>query len=73
MARSADFSGFEEITDRLGTEFAGVHSSGTVARCVAAAQHGALDVTGAAPADLVERIARRHLEVLALAAAERRL
>jgi hypothetical protein len=39
---------------------------------VAAARHGAEEVTGAATPDLVERIARKHLQVLAIVAAERR-
>ena len=69
---SADLSGFEEITDRLAAEFAGVHPAQTVSRCVAAAHHGALDVIGSAPTELVERIARKHLRVLAVVAAERR-
>jgi hypothetical protein len=72
MAKSADLSGYQEITDRLVAEFAGVHPVQTVSRCVAAAQYGALDVTGSAPTELVERIARKHLQVLALVAAERR-
>jgi hypothetical protein len=72
MAKSADLPGYQKIIKRLVAEFAGVHSMRTVSRCVAAAQYGALDVTGTAPTDLVERIARRHLEVLALVAAERR-
>ncbi|MFC6884946.1 MULTISPECIES: hypothetical protein [Actinomadura] len=63
---------YEEIGERLTEEFEGVHASETVARCVAAARHGAEEVTGAAEAGLVERIARRHLQVLAAVAAERR-
>lgn len=69
---SADLSGYEEITDQLVAEFAEVHPAQTVTRCVTAARYGALEVTGAAPADLVKRIDRKHLEVLALVAAERR-
>ncbi|GAA2442874.1 hypothetical protein GCM10010191_69070 [Actinomadura vinacea] len=65
-------SGYEEVGDRLTEEFAGVHPSATVARCVAAARHGAQEVTGAAAPDLVERIARKHLQVLAIVAAEKR-
>jgi hypothetical protein len=72
MAKSADLSDYEEITDRLVAEFAEVHPAQTVSRCVAAAQYGAFDVTGSAPTELVERIARKHLQVLALVAAERR-
>ncbi|TDQ55496.1 hypothetical protein [Actinorugispora endophytica] len=63
---------FAPVTLRLSTEFEGVHPRSTVARCVAAARHGALDVTGRATPDLVERIARQHLKVLALAFAEQR-
>jgi hypothetical protein len=39
---------------------------------VSAARHGADEVCGGATPDLVERIARRHLEVLATVAAEKR-
>ncbi|MGI5166067.1 hypothetical protein ACQEU3_17075 [Spirillospora sp. CA-253888] len=63
---------YEEIGDRLAEEFSGVHQPDTVTRCVAAARHGAEEVTGGAPADLVERIARKHLQVLAMVAAEKR-
>jgi hypothetical protein len=71
MAHAADPSGYEEITDRLVTEFAGVHPAQIVSRCISAARCGAQDVTGSAPIDRVEWIARRHLQVLARAAAER--
>jgi hypothetical protein len=57
---------------RLTAEFARDHPAATVARCVSAARHGAQDVTGSAPPELVERIARKHLQVLAIVAAERR-
>ncbi|WP_030163375.1 hypothetical protein [Spirillospora albida] len=60
------------IGERLIEEFDGVHGADTVVRCVDAARHGAEEVTGGAPDDLVERIARRHLEVLATVAAEKR-
>ncbi|MBB6174469.1 hypothetical protein HNR23_004529 [Nocardiopsis mwathae] len=63
---------FTAVIDRLHAEFADVHQQATVARCVDAARHGALEVTGKATPDLVERIARQHLQVLALAFAERR-
>jgi hypothetical protein len=63
---------YEEITTRLRTEFAEIHSPAIVARCMSAAQHGAQDLTGSAPLDLVERIARKHLQVLAVVASERR-
>lgn len=60
------------VATRLSAEFEGVHPQSTVTRCVNAARHGALDVTGRDTPDLVERIARQHLQVLALAFAERR-
>ncbi|WP_067974917.1 hypothetical protein [Nocardiopsis trehalosi] len=62
---------YADVLDRLNSEFAGVHAEDTVARCVDAARQGALDVTGRATPDLVERIARQHLQVLAMAFAER--
>ncbi|MDL4773409.1 MULTISPECIES: hypothetical protein [Thermomonosporaceae] len=62
---------YTEIGERLTAEFEGVHAAETVARCVAAARHGALEVTGSAQPVLVERIARKHLEVLATVAAEK--
>ncbi|CAM3928900.1 hypothetical protein GCM10009799_03310 [Nocardiopsis rhodophaea] len=62
---------FIPVIDRLMAEFAGVHQQATVTRCVDAARHGAWEVTGKATPDLVERIARQHLQVLALAFAER--
>ncbi|MBB6121698.1 hypothetical protein [Nocardiopsis algeriensis] len=63
---------FSPVVERLTSEFAAVHHEATVARCVDAARHGALEVTGRATPDLVERIARQHLQVLAMAFAERR-
>lgn len=63
-------SRFEPVRSRLTEEFSGVHHTSTVTRCVDAARHGAEDVTGKATPDLVERIARQHLQVLALAFAE---
>ena len=65
-------SRFGPVVDRLSSEFSGVHHDTTVTRCVDAARHGAEDVTGRATPDLVERIARQHLQVLALAFAEQR-
>ncbi|MDT0329752.1 three-helix bundle dimerization domain-containing protein [Nocardiopsis lambiniae] len=62
---------FAPVVDRLASEFSGVHHDSTVTRCVDAARHGAEEVTGRATPDLVERIARQHLQVLALAFAER--
>ncbi|SNR39280.1 hypothetical protein [Actinomadura mexicana] len=67
-----DLPRYTEIAERLTEEFHDVHGTDTVERCVAAARYGAEEVTGSAPPDLVERIARRHLEVLATVAAERR-
>ncbi|MBB4935387.1 hypothetical protein F4561_006281 [Lipingzhangella halophila] len=63
---------FAPVVERLSSEFAGVHPRATVTRCVDAARHGAQDVTGLATPELVERIARQHLQVLAMAFAERR-
>ncbi|MGK5554706.1 three-helix bundle dimerization domain-containing protein [Actinomadura kijaniata] len=65
-------AGYRAVGERLTAEFSGVHPPETVARCVAAARHGAQEVAGGAPADLVEKIARRHLQVLAMVAAEKR-
>ncbi|MCT9934731.1 hypothetical protein N5079_31435 [Planotetraspora sp. A-T 1434] len=61
----------EQLEAMLRDEFAGVHPAATVTRCVQAAHHGAVEVTGHASPALVERIARKHLQVLAVAAAER--
>ncbi|KIH98771.1 hypothetical protein LP52_11635 [Streptomonospora alba] len=65
-------SDLSPVVDRLNNEFTGVHDAATVTRCVDAARQGALDVTGRGTPELVERIARQHLQVLALAFAERR-
>ncbi|MEU7691228.1 hypothetical protein OHB01_09645 [Microbispora hainanensis] len=62
---------YEELEALLRDEFAEVHPPATVTRCVQAAHHGAIEVTGQAHPALVERIARKHLRVLATAAAER--
>ncbi|WP_214318982.1 hypothetical protein [Nonomuraea sediminis] len=67
----AESSPYAEVETALRKEFAGVHSSHTVTRCVEAAHYGALEVTGFAHPSLVERIARKHLHVLALVASER--
>jgi hypothetical protein len=74
MAHHEDINlpGYREVGDRLTKEFTGVHDSATVTRCVTAARHGAQDVTGSATPDLVERIARKHLQILAAVAAEKR-
>lgn len=55
---------FASLIHRLHEEFHQVHPESVVSRCVAAARHGALDVTGDAAPDLVERVARQHLRVL---------
>ncbi|SDH71983.1 hypothetical protein SAMN05421505_1217 [Sinosporangium album] len=64
-------SPYAEVEALLKDEFAGVHPATTVTRCVEAAHYGALEVTGSAHPGLVERIARKHLHVLALVASER--
>jgi len=64
-------SPYAEVEAALCEEFAGVHSAAIVTRCVDAAHYGALEVTGYAHPNLVERIARKHLHVLALVASER--
>ena len=51
-------------------EWRRLHPAEMVIRCVEAARHSAEEVIGEASPELVERIARKHLEVLALAAAE---
>ncbi|QVJ01556.1 hypothetical protein KGD82_27115 [Nocardiopsis eucommiae] len=71
-AQAARDPHFSPVVNRLSSEFSDVHHSSTVSRCVDAARHGAQDVTGRATPDLVERIARQHLQVLALAFAEQR-
>lgn len=64
--------GYEGVAAHLSAEFGNLHPPGIVSRCVSAAQHSAEDITGTAGPDLVERIARKHLQILALVAAERR-
>ncbi|MEU7895416.1 hypothetical protein AB0B45_21480 [Nonomuraea sp. NPDC049152] len=64
-------SPYAEVESALRDEFAGIHTAHTVTRCVEAAHYGALEVTGYAHPGLVERIARKHLHVLALVASER--
>jgi len=71
MSQFPDTGPYQLVEAQLRTEFAGIHPDATVTRCVQAAHHGAVEVTGDAPAALVERIARKHLRVLARAAAER--
>ncbi|AAZ54062.1 hypothetical protein JCM3263A_27720 [Thermobifida fusca] len=60
------------VVTRLSAEFKDVHPESIVSRCVTAARNGAEDVVGYATPELVERIARQHLKVLALALAEQR-
>jgi hypothetical protein len=67
----SELPGYEEVTESLTEEFAGIHPPALVSRCVAAARHSAEDVTGSATPDLVQRIARKHLQILATVAAER--
>ncbi|RJL32102.1 hypothetical protein [Bailinhaonella thermotolerans] len=62
---------YVRVVGALCAEFSEVHPRPTVVRCVNAARHGAIEVTGGATPDLVERIARKHLQVLALVATER--
>ncbi|GAA4569616.1 hypothetical protein [Planotetraspora kaengkrachanensis] len=71
MSQLPDSEQYEQVEALLRDEFAGIHPAATVTRCVQAAHHGAVEVTGHAPPSLVERIARKHLQVLATAAAER--
>lgn len=59
------------IAERLSSEFSEVHVAATVVRSVAAARTGVEQVTGEAHPDLVERVAREHLRVLALASSGR--
>lgn len=59
------------VVARLHAEFAQVHRDATISRCVTAARQGALAVAGHCTPDLVERIARQHLNVLAAAYAEK--
>ncbi len=61
---------YETVAEELAKEFDEIHPAEMVIRCVEAARHSAEEVIGEASPDLVERIARKHLEVLALAAAE---
>lgn len=63
---------YEGVATRLASEFSGVHNGETVSHRLAAAQHGAHEVTGKATPDLVKRIARKHLQVLARVTRERR-
>jgi hypothetical protein len=72
MSQTNESTEYEEVATRLADEYNGVHDGETVSRCVAAARHGAAEVTGKATPDLVERIARKHLQVLARVARERR-
>ncbi|MFO7250163.1 MAG: hypothetical protein DIU60_005350 [Actinomycetes bacterium] len=72
MGRIPGAGPYERIAAALQDEFAAVHPAATVLRCVDAARYGALEVLGHAHPVLVERIARRHLQVLAMGAAGRR-
>ncbi|GIH93111.1 hypothetical protein ACFFMN_38760 [Planobispora siamensis] len=57
---------YAEVSATLREEFSAIHPAATVTRCIDAAHYGALEITGYAHPGLVERIARKHLEVLAL-------
>ncbi|GLX01076.1 hypothetical protein [Microtetraspora sp. NBRC 16547] len=59
---------YELVEAALRDEFAGIHPASTVTRCIEVAHHGAVEVTGHAYPALVERIARKHLQVLAVVA-----
>lgn len=71
MSQLPESGRYEHVHAALTDEFAGVHPATTVTRCIEAAHHGAVEVTGHAHPGLVERIARKHLQVLATAATER--
>ncbi|MER5620798.1 hypothetical protein [Streptosporangium sp. NPDC002544] len=62
---------YADFSAALRDEFSEIHPATTVTRCIEAAHYGALEVVGHAHPTLVERIARKHLEVLALVASER--
>ncbi|GAT69189.1 hypothetical protein HS048_03865 [Planomonospora sp. ID91781] len=62
---------YADLSAALREEFSAIHPAATVTRCVDAARYGALEITGHAHPWLVERIARKHLQVLALAASGR--
>jgi hypothetical protein len=64
-------SPYAEVEALLAEEFAGVHPAATITRCVEAAHFGALEIMGCVHPSLIERIARKHLQVLALVASER--
>jgi hypothetical protein len=68
----SELPGYEQVTASLIEEFTGVHPPALVSRCVAAARHSSEDVIGSATPDLVLRIARKHLQILAAVVAERR-
>lgn len=61
---------YEAVAEDLAREFGEVHPAEMVIRCVEAARHSAEEVIGEASPELVQRIARKHLEVLAMAATE---
>lgn len=68
---SAIEDGYSTVVILLSAEFAGRHVPATIVRCVTAARDAAAAVTGSAPPDLVERIARRHLHILTMVHDER--
>lgn len=70
MDHHPDGETYAQVETVLTMEFAGVHPAATVTRCIEAAHHGAMEVTGYAYPGLVERIARKHLQVLAVIATD---
>jgi hypothetical protein len=70
MDHQPDGETYSQVETVLKVEFAGVHPAATVTRCIEAAHHGAMEVTGYAYPGLVERIARKHMQVLAVVATE---
>lgn len=70
MPETTHRTDFQQVTERLCSEFRGIHPDATVHQCVDLARHGAHEVVGDATPQLVERIARQHLQVLELVHAE---
>ncbi|GII80398.1 hypothetical protein Sru01_53800 [Sphaerisporangium rufum] len=70
MDQLPEIDAYAQVETTLRIEFAGIHPAETVTRCMDAARHGAMEVTGHAHPGLVERIARKHLQVLAAVVAD---
>ena len=70
MDQPPGIDAYTQVETALKVEFAGIHPATTVTRCIEAAHHGAMEVTGHAYPSLVERIARKHLQVLAAVAGQ---